>query len=160
TYASDNGNQSYGNNGCISAGNVTVQLIDANGVEDPNNIIFPCFEHSTLGDLLDNAGVTWKYYATGASGIWTAPASIDQLCPASGGVCTGTTWSTHVDIKSADVLTDIANCNLPQVAWINPHGLDSDHANMTDGTGPSWVASIVNAIGNSWANSNQKCDYW
>ena len=25
---------------------------------------------------------------------------------------------------------------------------------------PVWVASIVNAIGNSWVNSNHKCDYW
>ena len=26
--------------------------------------------------------------------------------------------------------------------------------------GPSWVADIVNAIGNSYANSGSKCDYW
>ncbi len=30
-----------------------------------------------------------------------------------------------------------------------PSGPDSDHAKTTDGTGPSWVAGIVNAIGES-----------
>ncbi len=36
-----------------------------------------------------------------------------------------------------------------------PSGQDSDHAGTSGLTGPSWVASIVNAIGNSayWANT-------
>jgi Phosphoesterase family len=47
------------------------------------------------------------------------------------------------------VLTDIANGQLAQVSWIIPDGADSDHAVAKNGTGPAWVASIVNAIGNS-----------
>jgi phospholipase C len=42
------------------------------------------------------------------------------------------------------------------VSWVIPSGTNSDHAGSTDNTGgPSWVASIVNAIGNSsyWANT-------
>jgi phospholipase C len=35
------------------------------------------------------------------------------------------------------------------VSWVIPDGKQSDHALQTDGTGPSWVASIVNAIGAS-----------
>jgi phospholipase C len=36
-----------------------------------------------------------------------------------------------------------------------PDGRSSDHAAQTDGTGPSWVAAVVNAIGNSpfWSNT-------
>jgi phospholipase C len=36
-----------------------------------------------------------------------------------------------------------------------PDGLASDHAKDNDGTGPAWVASVVNAIGTSkfWANT-------
>lgn len=35
-----------------------------------------------------------------------------------------------------------------------PTGSDSDHAGANNGSGPSWVASVVNAIGNSsyWKN--------
>jgi phospholipase C len=41
------------------------------------------------------------------------------------------------------------------VSWIIPDGAFSDHAALNNGGGPSWVASIVNAIGNSpyWANT-------
>jgi phospholipase C len=41
------------------------------------------------------------------------------------------------------------------VTWVIPEGQDSDHAGLNDGSGPSWVASIVNAIGTSpyWANT-------
>jgi len=67
-------------------------------------------------------------------------------------------------MDSAPILTDIQNCNLPQVSWVIPDGNWSDHA--ADGApgdgGPSWVAAIVNALGNSWAQSmgGGHCDYW
>jgi phospholipase C len=53
------------------------------------------------------------------------------------------------------VLTDIASGQLPQVTWVIPDGRASDHPLSNDGSGPSWVASIVNAIGNSpyWSNT-------
>ena len=58
-------------------------------------------------------------------------------------------------IPQSQVLTDIADGQLAQVSWVIPSGLSSDHALSNDGSGPAWVASIVNAIGNSayWANT-------
>jgi phospholipase C len=55
----------------------------------------------------------------------------------------------------APILSDIGSNNLPAVSWIIPNAKNSDHASETDGGGPSWVASIVNAIGNSsyWSNT-------
>ena len=52
-------------------------------------------------------------------------------------------------------LTDIANGQLASVSWVIPTGQASDHPAINDGTGPSWVASVVNAIGNSqyWSNT-------
>jgi len=49
----------------------------------------------------------------------------------------------------------IANGQLAQVTWVIPDGRASDHPALNDGSGPSWVASVVNAIGNSgyWANT-------
>jgi phospholipase C len=35
------------------------------------------------------------------------------------------------------------------VTWVIPNGKSSDHAGGNDNAGPSWVASVVNAIGNS-----------
>ena len=57
------------------------------------------------------------------------------------------------------MLTDIANCNLRSVSWVIPTGANSDHARANDGGGPSWVASIVNAIGNS-TSCDGNTGYW
>ncbi|MBA3914766.1 MAG: hypothetical protein H0X25_13160 [Acidobacteriales bacterium] len=162
TFISNNGNGPTGNSGCLTPndGTILVQLIDANGVENPKNRIYPCFDHTTLVDLLEPAGVTWRYYTPGAKSIFTPPTSISHLCQQNRGQCAGPDWVANVDTTSADVLTDIANCNLKQVNWVVPIGDNSDHAQSNKGGGPSWVASIVNAIGNSYTNSGQKCDYW
>ena len=52
-------------------------------------------------------------------------------------------------------MPDITSGNLPTVSWVVPDILESDHPNGTDGSGPSWVASIVNTIGASsyWPNT-------
>jgi phospholipase C len=156
------------NVGCIADARERVQLIDQNGVEKPSNKIFPCFEHETVADLLDALNINWTYYTTnitGAQAIWTAPVAINHICVPSAGKCRGKDWTKgaangFVDGNSKDVLTDISNCQLARVSWVTPRGQNSDHPGGNNGEGPAWVASIVNAIGNSWTNSKHKCDYW
>jgi phospholipase C len=133
-------------------------VIDPNGSE--KQTIYPCFEHQTMADMLP-PGVTWRYYATSAGSIHTAPDAIQHICVSSGpgGKCTGKTFTDNVDIKNTDVLVDIATCKLRNVSWVTPTGQSSDHAQATDGSGPSWVSSIVNAIGNSTACDNNT-GYW
>src|SRR6202008_2964623 len=109
--------------------------------------------------LLNTKGVTWHYYAPSAGSIWTGPDAIQHICQqqtVNGTLsCTGPDWTKNVIIPQSQVLVDIANGQLAQVSWIIPNGLSSDHAASNDGSGPSWVASIVNAIGNSpyWSNT-------
>ncbi len=50
-------------------------------------------------------------------------------------------------LNPAAVLDDIAKNNLASVSWVIPSAPESDHARLNDGSGPAWVASIVNAIG-------------
>ena len=45
------------------------------------------------------------------------------------------------------VLTDIEQGRLAQVSWVIPDWADSDHPGNGSKSGPSWVASIVNAVG-------------
>jgi phospholipase C len=152
-------NPTDNNAGCIAPLTTTVALIDPTGSETSNAPIYPCFEHPTLSDLLETADVSWRYYAPGPGNIWTAPNAINHICQeqsVSGTMtCTGPEWTANVIIPGKQVLTDIANGQLAQVSWIIPDGLESDHALVNNGTGPSWVSSIVNAIGNSayWANT-------
>jgi phospholipase C len=149
--------------GCIAPAGETVAMIDPSGNE--SSTMYPCFEHATLTDLLDTAKISWRYYAPSAGSIWTAPDAIQHMCVPSaptGGNCTGPDWtaaSPKVVIgqtqSNAQILTDIAGNQLQQVSWVIPDGQDSDHPSSDDGCGPSWVTSIVNAIGNSsyWSNT-------
>jgi|SRR5579872_2041696 len=80
--------------------------------------------------------------------------------PPNATACVGPDWVNHVVLYTkenpAPILSDITNNNLPTVSWVIPAGQNSDHAGGLGNTGgPSWVASIVNAIGNSpyWANT-------
>ncbi len=135
--------------GCIAASGNTVDMIDPSGKE--SSAQYPCFEHATLTDLLDRNRISWRYYAPSAGSIWTAPDAIQHMCQAQsqGGqlTCTGTAWN-NVIIPGKQVLADIANKNLAQVSWVIPDGFASDHPGRSM-NGPSWVGSIVNAIGNS-----------
>jgi phospholipase C len=154
---------SSANAGCTAPSAEYVYTIDPSGVESTTGI-YPCFEHPTLTDELDAAGVTWRYYAPLAGSIWTAPNAIEHMCvpnnpPPNGTECTGTDWVNNValapgGVGNPPILTDIQNNQLQQVSWVIPTGSNSDHAGKTTTTGgPSWVSSIVNAIA---ANSS----YW
>jgi phospholipase C len=121
-----------------------------------------CYEHPTLTDLLDAATLSWKYYTPTAGSIWTSPNAINHLCgpnvpPPDATACIAPEWTNHVVVEGPKnkILTDIAAGQLSNVSWVIPNGGASDHAGGTNGSGPSWVASIVNAIGTSqyWADT-------
>jgi phospholipase C len=143
----------YGGAGCVASSDSWVWMIDAGGNESSQ--MYPCFEHQTLTDLLDQAGISWKYYTPSAGSIWTGPNAIQHICGAVGANCAGAGWMQNVILQNTRILTDISSGQLPAVSWVIPSGQASDHPVFTDGSGPSWVASIVNAIGNSayWSNT-------
>jgi len=148
--------------GCAAPAGATVSLIDATGAE--NRSVYPCGDHLTMPDVLPGQ-VTWRYYAPNGTGpldsIWMAPNSIQHICQSTGpgGQCAGKPYANNVDPNPADVLTDISNCKLNAVNWVIPTGQNSDHTNVSDDGGPSWVASIVNAIGKSTSCDNG-AGYW
>lgn len=158
--------------GCTADSNASVLEIDPSGNESNGyNSGYPCYNHATLADLLDSNGVSWRYYAQTAKSLWTAPNAIQNICGASGGSCQGQDWKNNVKPffpnqgnyvgDYAPILTDIQNCNLPQVSWVIPDGNWSDHAGQGNSPGdgrPSWVAAVVNQVGQA-----TNCDgsgYW
>ena len=147
TFASEN---TSGAAGCDAPYTSTVLTLLPTG--QSGGKVYPCFEHQTLSDLLDAANLSWRYYAASGQykgGIWVAPNSINHICgPLKFGkkiLCAGSDWGKIV-LNSPQVLTDIQNCDLPNVSWVTPAGAYSDHADVNNGTGPAWVASIVNAV--------------
>jgi phospholipase C len=143
------------------------RLIDPSGSEGPPTCSpgnpycqFPCYDHPTLVDLLDGAApkISWKYYAPTAGGLWNAPTAIKKICVPNqsfGGQCTGSDWLNYVgkflETKQnpVPIYADINNCQLPAVSWVIPDKKWSDHAGAgeNDGSGPYYVANIINGIG-------------
>ncbi len=108
---------------------------------------FPCLSYQTLRDPLDAGGVPWRYYApeVGQSfggDLWNAFDGIRA-------VRYGSEWNTNVTWPETNVFKDITAGKLPSVSWVIPDYQNSDHPGDTSDTGPSWVAQVVNAIGNS-----------
>jgi phospholipase C len=151
--------------GCLAPSNATVPLLNP-ATQDENVTMYPCFQHDTMADVFAAADppITWTYYTGGDDSIWTGPTAIQSICTPVNGKCTGQYWTKgesngYVDGTPSHLLSDIAKCKLQQVNWVIPTGLESDHAGQTDGSGPSWVASIVNAVGNNPACSDGEV-YW
>jgi hypothetical protein len=107
-----------------------------------------------------NPKITWTYYALkGRASLWVAPNSLSNICIPEVGHMHGARldqgrieWLSST-LRRPDVLNDVADCVLSSdVSWITPAGQYSDHP-INSGQGPSWIAAIVNAIGN-----NTTCD--
>jgi phospholipase C len=139
--------------GCAAPVDQRVAVIEPDGLE--RGYVFPCFEHQTLPDLLSRHSppISWRYYAPDAINlsIWTAPNAIRHICRPSHGNCEGPSWTNgSIVMRPPRVLSDIADGHLRAVSWVIPDDRYSDHPGVNqNGSGPSWVAAIVNAIGRS-----------
>ena len=104
-----------------------------------------CFNSPTLGDEMDAAGLSWAFYATtvnGSGGFWSAYQAIKHIYD-------GPDWKKDVITPPTGFFGDVAKGKLRDLTWITPTCQNSDHAGCDGTTGPSWVASLVNAIGES-----------
>ncbi|MGB8519453.1 MAG: alkaline phosphatase family protein, partial [Candidatus Tumulicola sp.] len=61
----------------------------------------------------------------------------------------GPDWKTDVITPQTRFIKDVSNGTLANVTWITPICANSDHVNCGGGHGPSWVTSLVNAVGES-----------
>ncbi len=113
---------------------------------------FPCFRYRTLRDSLDAKSVSWKYYSPpvhgGTGAIWNAFDAIKA-------VRYGSEWHTNVTTSNQRFFKDVSDGTLPAVTWLVPDDDNSDHPGNHSDTGPSWVATVVNAVGESgyWPSS-------
>ncbi|HEY1654898.1 MAG TPA: alkaline phosphatase family protein [Candidatus Tumulicola sp.] len=136
-------NYPYGYWGCDGGPSDTVNTITPQRQYGPQ--IQACFDHTTLGDELDAAGVSWHFYTStvnGDGGIWSAYQAISHIR-------FGPDWGSDIITPQSQILQDAQNGTLPGVSWVTPTCGHSDHAGCGSNTGPAWVTSVVNAIGQS-----------
>jgi len=116
-----------------------------------------CWDPETLGDELDAAGVSWGFYTASINGdgnIWSAYQAINHIY-------NGPDWKADVISPQTNFFNDVSNGKLRSVSWITPTCENSDHAGCGSNTGPSWVTSLVNAIGESqYWNSTAIFVFW
>ena len=131
--------------GCDANPGTTTSLVTPTQFE-PGAGPFPCFtQFRTMADTLDAAKVSWKYYAPAVNSgdvggfVWSEFSAIKN-------VRYGADWVKVVSPPTT-VLADAASGNLPQMTWVIPDYLDSDHSAANSDEGPSWVSAVVNAIG-------------
>jgi phospholipase C len=159
--------------GCPGGPSVQIAILGANR-NFPSGTEQPCWDPPTIADELDSAGLSWAFYATqirtkgsfncgggdirganskGLTGIWSAYQAIRHICY-------GPDWQ-NVITPPSQFLTDVANGKLRTVTWITPTFTNSDHGGSGSLTGPSWVTSLVNAIGESqYWNTTAIFIYW
>ena len=158
--------------GCPGAPGDAIKVLGADrNINDPKTV-FPCWDLTTLGDELDAVSLPWTFYAVpletkgsggklcgdgsgpqrdgnGArSAIWSAYQTINHICY-------GKDWNADVKSPPQQFLSDVKGGNLAAVTWVTPTYLNSDHGGNGSDTGPSWVTSLVNAIGESpfWSST-------
>ncbi len=117
----------------------------------PQGYTVPCWNPTTLADELDRAALTWAFYGVavvGGHGVWSAYQAIKHIYYSR-------EWNENVISPPARFLRDVSNGKLETVTWITPTLPNSDHGGSGSNTGPSWVASLVNAIGESryWSST-------
>lgn len=152
--------------GCPGGKTDEIWTIDENRQDTKQ--IPACLDSKTLGDELDDAKLPWAFYTypvgsapkpcngdvgsgptfQESNGIWSAYQAIHHICY-------GADWKKDVITDATRFLTDVPSGKLAAVTWITPTCANSDHATCDSDTGPSWVASLVNAVGESkfWSTS-------
>jgi phospholipase C len=138
--------------GCDAPPGTHTSFITQNDVLRLGKGPFPCsndfaMKYPTIRDLLDAKGVAWRYYAPHSccntnGRLFNA---FDAIYP----VRYGPEWKANISMPETNVFKDISSGELAAVSWVIPDGVDSDHPGSKVDDGPSWVASVVNAIGES-----------
>jgi phospholipase C len=125
--------------GCDAPAEQLVEVYDAEGdvVKIP-----PCFDFRTEGDLLNEEGIPWAYYAATEEQrgyIWNAYSAIRRYREHP------SRWSRF--IRPVDrVLDDIRAGTLPPVTWITPRFELSEHPEFSLCHGENWTTQVVDAV--------------
>jgi len=123
--------------GCDSDSTALVSVMDRNGNVTQQ---YPCFDFQTMADSLQNAGISWKYYAPGfgQNGYqWSALDAIRHIR-------NGSLWNSNV-VSDTQFLVDAQNGNLPAVSWVIS-GPTSEHPPDSTCLGENWTVQQINAI--------------
>lgn len=133
--------------GCDSAVGTTVITQTPQGVQ---SMVYPCFDNTTLGDLLSDANISWTSYAP----ILNANGYVYNTYNAINHIRNTDMWTEHV-VDWHNFISDASSGNLPAVSWLVADANDSDHAPNSLCQGENWSVQQINAImqGPDWGST-------
>ncbi|MBC5800515.1 MAG: hypothetical protein GIX03_06590 [Candidatus Eremiobacteraeota bacterium] len=136
--------------GCDAPPGTVVPLLAPDGSDTTG--VTPCFDYATLADRMDAAAVSWRYYTPP---LQAQSGSTFSAFDAIRHIRYGNDWTTNETNPETQIFSDVSKGTLPQVSWVIPSFPNSDHPLAHSNTGPSWVASVVNAVGASpyWSST-------
>jgi phospholipase C len=107
-----------------------------------------CFDIETMPDLLEEAGISWKYYSTNVFPIGDVLRAIKHIRR-------GPMWK-NVE-PSAAFLDDLAEGKLAAVTWLKPPAPYNEHPilprrEMSVCAGENWTVAVMNAL--------QRSEFW
>ncbi len=121
------------NVGCRSPQN---EIIHSKGQSGNDYWSYPCYNISSLPQLLGNANLSWRYY--NSVPIWDPPSMIQSL--------NGSPNDIH---NPNQFVKDVQSGNMANVSWVIPTGDATDHPPSSVKPAQNFVAQQVNAIMNS-----------
>ena len=127
----DNGSGSSGGVTCDGIPSGTVTVIDSSGRRTQ---VSPCFDFLTLPDLLESAGISWKYYFDD----FTVLSTIRHLR-------NSRMWKEHLG-TTAQFLADARTGQLPAVSWLVEPFQESEHPPNSICAGQNETAEFLNVI--------------
>jgi len=137
----------YGAWGCPGGPSDAVATVTKERTYGPTEV--PCWDYTTLGDELDKAKLTWKFYASAFGSASSGDGSYWSSYQAVKHIYKGPDWKKDVISPNWKFITDVRHGQLANFTWITPVCDDSDHVNCPGGYGPSWVSALVNTVGAS-----------
>lgn len=142
----DNVSGTTGGVACDGTPTGTVTVIDASGKRSQQS---PCFDFPILGDELNAAGISWKYYIEGGTG---ALAVIRQ-------VRNSPMWTQNQG-TTALFLHESRPGQLPAVSWVIARYEQSEHPPNSICAGDNQTGQYVDAImpGPAWNSTVDFCD--
>lgn len=134
--------------GCDAPPGTVTGVIFSNGRVNDFGGPFPCFtQYKTMADVLDAGGVSWKFYVNSLQSLETSGIRWNGF-DAIKAVRYGPDWK-NISTPNTTFFADVKHGKLPAVSWVIPELPESDHPASGSNLGPSWVTSVVNAVGKS-----------
>ena len=125
--------------GCDDGAGATVDVLVKGTCQTQQ--AFPCFDMPTVVDLLPQ-GYTWKFYGNqlppGIGQIWSMFDAVDHVRN------TGA-WQEHV-VDESQFDGDVAAGTLPNVVFLVPQLLQSEHPPENICAGENWTVGHINAV--------------